>query len=89
MYLICEAVVKGVFLGENHILDNVGMSLASEQQTQTRVRMSTVLFVFEKTNTMVNSHRLCDGILDKSQQAKNRNLSRLKTKRITQYLSTP
>jgi hypothetical protein len=36
--------MKGVFLGEKHILDNVGMSLASAQQTQTRVRSRTDVF---------------------------------------------
>jgi hypothetical protein len=30
--------------GEKHILDNVGMSLASAQQTQTRVRSRTDVF---------------------------------------------
>jgi hypothetical protein len=36
--------MNGVFLGENHILDNLGMSLASAQQTQTRVRSRTDAF---------------------------------------------
>jgi len=36
--------MKGIFLGENHVLDNVGMSLASAQQTQTRVRSRTDVF---------------------------------------------
>ena len=37
--------MKGVFLVENHILDNVGMSLPSTQQTaQTQVRTCTVVF---------------------------------------------
>jgi hypothetical protein len=37
--------MKGVFLVENHILDNVGMFLPSAQQTaQTQVRTCTVVF---------------------------------------------
>jgi len=33
--------MKGIFQGENHILDNVDTSLASAQQMQTRVRRRT------------------------------------------------
>ena len=36
--------MKGVFLGENHILDNLSMPLASAQQTQTRIRSRTDVF---------------------------------------------
>ena len=40
--------MEDVFLGENHILDNVGMSLVSTQQTQTRVRSRTDVFLEDK-----------------------------------------